>query len=447
MFIPLVLGAALAAWIMLKPRSWGLYFPFWYALFPKGFLLLDIPGVPVVTMYRMICLVLLIAVLSHGVRSPVKWARAAPLALPMFAVFIAGMLSAIIYAGSDNSGFLIAINFLIEIIVPVYTFSHYFGQCSGPQQQALLRNLLLFYGAIALYGTVAYFLEFNPYIDFLESTSHTGRVITRTYEGTLRGLRAQGTISHPITFGCALVLVLACVASVASAGKKLGKSPFSGMLPLLSIMTILIVTVLTRSRTPLVQLAVIALVTLLASRFSRSWKYIAVGGMALCLLFVAAPSFQNTIFSIINIFDSSVGEAQHGSSLEMRAGQLDVSLRYFSQSLVTVLFGNGLSTTRDIIASGTVPELYNAESLLFTLLINQGLLGIIVYFWIFVYATAIPVLEVKDRNSFAVIIGVVMGYFVFVISTDIQETLSIFLALYSAMIIRWRTYSQESTQL
>ena len=405
--------------------------------------MLDIPGVPVVTMYRLICFTLLIAVITHGVKSILGWIRSAPLAKPMVALFIFGIISAIINMGSEDSGFLAAFNILVEIVTPVFTFCYYFSKINGAKQQEICRKLIIFYGLIAIYGTFAYFIEFNPYIEFLDSTSKTGRILTRTYEGTLRGLRAQGTISHPITFGGALVIILASVSSISAAGRKLGKNPLSGAFPLISVGMILVVLILTKSRTPLVDLLVAIFLSLSLSSIKFSGKYIIIGVFVVSVTFFNVPAFQDAVFSVANIFDSSIGEDQNGSSLEMRSGQFNAAMNYFADDFTTVIFGNGMSATRNIIASEADIALYNAESLVFTVMIDQGLSGLFVYAWVFFQSIILAFKYIEDRSSRSILLGAIVGYLVFVVSTGIQETLSLFLALYSMVVLRWQTYYRE----
>jgi len=108
------------------------------------------------------------------------------------------------------------------------------------------------------------------------------------------------------------------------------------------------------------------------------------------IIFVIAITFGITFYSVK--FIDRINVKGQGSSLELRTDQL---LYSYAQFLNSPYFGNGLSyieknlVEEDKNGKKQVENLGGLESVVFTLIINQGLYGFIAYFlmmgWIFVY--------------------------------------------------------------
>lgn len=437
----LFIGGVLTVWVLMQPRGWALYFPFWYVLFPKGFVLIDLPGLPVMTMYRWLCIWLFIVVGLRVLGREVKWFRSFPLLFPMILLVFSALASSVSNLNGSNAGFIAFFNLFNESIVPVASFTLVFTSLNARAQNNFFRNLLIFYALISLYAVVAFLLEFNPYVSFLESTTRTGRIVVQTYEGTLRGLRAQGTMSHPITFGAVLALVVVFFVATSSIKAK-AFQPKSNILTsavtVLSILVIIFAIALTKSRSPVLLILTAIFILVPISNFGRAIRAVIVIGLVGFLGMSFVPAVQNAVFATLNIFDSSIGEEQHGSSLEMRRIQLEISQYYLMNS---PLFGNGMEATRNLILTGSAPQLYNSESIVFPLMIDQGIFGIFAYLFLLSSAVYIIIRETgsSEQNYRAAMLGAVFGYAVFVVATGVLDTLGIFLALYSASIIHART--------
>ena len=81
------------------------------------------------------------------------------------------------------------------------------------------------------------------------------------------------------------------------------------------------------------------------------------------------------------------------------------------------------------MAGGAAADLYDAESVVFTLLINQGLLGFIGYIGLLLavlrgVGRLLP--TVSSRRMFT---GLVLGYALFTVATGVMDTLQLFLLL------------------
>lgn len=88
-----------------------------------------------------------------------------------------------------------------------------------------------------------------------------------------------------------------------------------------------------------------------------------------------------------SIFQSN--DVQMGSSSDLRLNQLDISLHYFKKSPI---IGLGTNAITDFVKDSRYESILGGESVWFSLLINQGILGCITY--IFIYISSF--LYIKD---------------------------------------------------
>lgn len=111
-------------------------------------------------------------------------------------------------------------------------------------------------------------------------------------------------------------------------------------------------------------------------------KYIFLVPIIFCICAYCMPDYFSTIFSsIVDSDNSNVG----GSNADLRERQLDASLYYMYSSPKGAFWGHGLGYTNDYLI-GNVSDLAGAESLWFRLMIDQGILGILVMVYFFVYS-------------------------------------------------------------
>jgi len=414
-------------------RTAVLLIPVWTTLTPKALLLLDTPSVPAVSLYKFYCLALMgsyfIRVMCHKKTKSYK----KPFSRAFIALVIPSIISVITNITSNNAGILTLTAFFIEVVMPTTIFCHYLCQLHLQKLHHLLKVYIIFYCVLAIYGTLCYLIGHNPYVDFIQSTNHTDRIMAQTYEETLRGIRAQGTISHPITYGALLVITMLTYLTV-----KLNKINFSivDYIKITTITAIIVIGVLfTNSRSPLILFVVAVVIFAMLQGFVKAFK----STLGITLIFVVAFSASGVVrdktYSVINIFNPEIGDDMKGSDLAMRGEQLAVATRYF---FVSPIWGLGLDATRNIISSGTEPDLYNSESIIFKLLIDQGTLGILSYalFFLVLYRkTAHHISNIAPKRMY---LGTIIGYITFIISTGFLDTLqnTIFMSCFTYYIFR-----------
>lgn len=425
--------AVYCGWLSLsRLRKLVLLFPILCLFTPKGLGLIDVPALPYLSVNRAIVLIMLAVYALHLVASGLRLREARfPWARP-FALLAAAYLASLLAnpAGGVANALTAAME-LLEVFLPCYLV---FRFCDGAATaERVLGGFYLAAVAVSLYGTVAYVLHANPYFDYLQHTTPTGRVMAKDYSDSVRGLRAVGTLSHPITYGA--FQVYAFVAGVFLMRERRTAARMAVFLALQLLLFVGIV--LTNSRTPLVFL-LLAMGVFACLATGRDRLLLAqVVAVALALLCVAGLDYVEHFADFVaSVFSSDAAASQNGSSMQMRLGQLLVAWGFFVQS---PLFGGGIAMTRSIVASGRYPDFYNAESALFQWLIDLGLLGTVAYAWLFASVYAAARRRVAERSRYAAIHGLVTGYLVFVLATGVLETLQLFLVVVALMLIAGQT--------
>ncbi|OKP29582.1 O-antigen ligase family protein [Serratia fonticola] len=324
----------------------------------------------------------------------------------------------------------------------MYIFCHYISVLPTEKLISLAKKYTAFYCLLAIYGTVCYLINYNPYIEFIESTTQTGRVLARTYADTLRGIRAQGTISHPITYGALLVIGLLTYYTI-----KLSKKKFiiKDYLKIIIITVVIMLSVLlTNSRSPLIFFGIAVLIFATMQGLAKSLKSIIVLLMIFVITFSVSDVFRDKVYSVVNIFNPEVGQDMNGSDLAMRGGQLAVSMKYL---LISPVWGNGLDATRNIVSSEQEEDLYNSESILFRLMIDQGGLGLIAYSLFFIALYKKVALYISNASARKMYLGFIVGYIIFTISTGIMDTLQNMMFMVCFIYYYFRSISNDSARI
>ncbi|WP_158660414.1 O-antigen ligase family protein [Paraburkholderia terrae] len=405
----------------------ALLFPLLCLFTPKGFGLLDLPSVPYLSLNRAIVVIMvaffLIRVMSNGFRIT---NTNFPLTRPFVLLAGAYSTSCIFNPATWSSDAVTAVMNFSELVFPCY-FIWYFCK-STDEAKRVLKWFYVIGLIVSLYGTAAYLLHFNPYFDYLKQTTPSGRVTATDYEDSLRGLRAVGTLSHPITYGAFQTFTVLVGIFLMRKNRSAAK-----LLIFLGAQTALLVGIaVTNSRTPLVYV-ILALVIFTCFTGLRD-KVIVIKVIVVALVvgsLFGMDHVERLADFISSVASSSRGDTQNGSSLQMRAGQLLVAWRFFSESPI---FGGGVSATRTIIASGTYPDFYNAESAIFQWAIDLGLLGLVAYFALFAQLFRLCA-RVKIRFFRAVLYAMIAGYVVFIFATGVLETMQLFLVIVTLFLI------------
>jgi hypothetical protein len=392
--------------------------PVWMLLTPKALLLLDVGAAPVVSLYKYLCALLLVVHFFRvGLRAEtVK--NNYPFSFAFLALILPGAVSVVANLSNANAGVLTLVTLILEVVVPVTIYCHYISQIRSAKYAELIRIYAISACVLAVYGTLCYFIKYNPYIEIIKSSTHTGRIVAQTYEETVRGLRAQGTISHPITYGAVLVSMMYAYLIFKMRKISFNLKDYYGVGAVCLI--VLLAVLFSNSRTPVVMYALPIVVFSVLIGGVKSIKYIT-GFAALSVVgFFTVPVLRDKILSVVNILDPTVGTDQNGSSISMRQEQFATSMKYMNQSPI---WGGGLDYSRHIVESKAEPSLYDTESIIYRLMIDQGSLGFVGYILFFILLYWVVAKVTPSRPARVMYFGFVVSYLLFIISTGMMDTL------------------------
>lgn len=404
--------------ILFSYRNAVLMMPAWILLTPKALLLVDVASLPVVSLYKYLCALIVVVHILRMAFNNETIKNNYPFSFAFLALIIPASISVVANLATPNAGLLTLVTLILEVALPVTIYCHYLSQVRTAKYDELIKIYAISACVLAVYGTVCYFAKYNPYIELIKSTTHTGRVVAQTYAETVRGLRAQGTISHPITYGAVLVAMMYTYLVYKMRKARFDLSDYRGAAAVTLI--ILFAILFSNSRTPLIMYVIPIVVFSIMIGGLKSIKYVAGFIAAFAAGFFFVPVIRDKVLAVANIFDPTVGVDQNGSSISMRQEQFAVSLKYMSQSPI---WGGGLDYSRNIVESKIEPGLYNTESIIYKLMIDQGALGFVSYLLFFILLYFVVARVTPARAPRMMYLGFVLSYMVFVISTGAMDTL------------------------
>ncbi len=300
----------------------------------------------------------------------------------------------------------------------------------------ILNMMVIIFVFISIYGIVAYIFLYNPVIDFINTKFPSGaRELMYSYAEKERfGMldRAQSIFPHAIQYGCFLVMIM-FIGFCSYSKRTLINSCFR--LFGLCIMAFALFQV--NSRSPILFALVAFAVYWIFHGVRKKVILMYIGIIGLIFILTYGVSSNNAGVSLlVSVFKELFGSPTEagGSSLAMRLGQLKAATLLFSEKPI---LGHGLSTVREMIESDALPSgLYRAESFLFILMIETGLLGILAYtFFFYNYITFF--LRVKNKsdnvylkNMSILCLCIIFGYLAFILATGMMiGTFELFLII------------------
>lgn len=225
---------------------------------------------------------------------------------------------------------------------------------------------------LCIYGIIEFLLNYNIILYWLQSQTDLSFWVDHTNDIRYGYGRYNSFFHFPITFGDACVVFFYFLTFFYSKyeGVFISRKSYIKTLCLL-----LIGVFLANSRA-----TILALVFgLLQFDYIRKPKTLLI---AFFIFLIMVLPFSDYILNVYHsIFDFTGNYDVGGSSMDMRMRQLDISLFLFLQNPI---FGGGLSMIYYLMTDISIPELAGAESQLFYLLIERGLLGILGYLWLII---------------------------------------------------------------
>lgn len=283
---------------------------------------------------------------------------------------------------------------------------------TAPQNISLYSKTLFFtFCIITLYGLFLTTMPgFNPYQMMLQpifggefneayAAGQSGlSTNTELIEGRLFG-RISSVFSHPMAYGLNLgFFFIYCMLFLRNNPKLL-----------ITISILIFIAILTSgTRTPLVALAITSLIIIF---YLHRFKYFIYGLIAFLVIWYGIPTISTEsgeyIASIINPNDSNT----QGSSLSMRLGQLQGCLDIIKYDWI---FGKGYGWSNWYnITLGTHPKALWFESIIFTILVNTGICGFVIWA-IFIRGFYVYAIRyIKDRYSRIMILSLLIYFLVY----------------------------------
>lgn len=288
---------------------------------------------------------------------------------------------------------------------------------------------LVIFAILTIYGTIADLISVNPVVDLIEKhVSSSERKMIYTYESLRFGVygRAQSVFYHPLQYGCFIFVALCILFYLQKARVKINK-----YLLIFLIILFFGAIITTRSRSPLLAIMIAGFVYLFLIELEIKIRVLSlmvlIGGIS--SFFISAEN--DKVAMLISILQEITGKGSfvQGSSLEMRIFQMRNVFEIFKQN---PLSGHGLTCTRDMI---NMPGLgiLGAESIVFVLMIDTGMIGIAAYAF-FLFALFWHFWKVKknaDNSNIKrlsiIMICMIFGYSGFICATGEMKTFPLFI--------------------
>lgn len=277
---------------------------------------------------------------------------------------------------------------------------------------------------ITVYGLFNYMFQINPYYEWVIDNFFVGgetdlRSAMRALDVTQERYRVVSTFREPFIYGYTSSLLLLFYIYTLSKYNNL-------KIYWIAIFSGLIGVFLSASRTVLFS-AFISLIIyfLIGNKISGSIKYMVMFLIIISIGYSTSTTIRNSIDMTMDVFETG-GEKTSGSSIDMRNVQLIASTKYFLQSPI---LGNGYGYINNELGWGDRDnsqldsDLYGFESIIYQLMIEQGLLGLFSKFLFFISLISYFAKNIKNNKKLSALgISIVFLFLSFSIGTGPLST-------------------------
>lgn len=245
------------------------------------------------------------------------------------------------------------------------------GYCLLKQRYSwvsLSKTLLMIFFLYAIYGICTFFMQGNPYYDFVVSVYGIDAMWSEVQD---RGYRVNSFLSNPIAYG--LVMALATMSLWAYYLRNKSKM----VLALLCLIAFNLVLSNSRSSFSAFAIGVIIYAVLYYGASRKMLVAILGSCVVIGILYYNVENIAFMIDSVVDVWQTG-GNSTKGSNMELKKEQLAVSLIYFQESPI---WGHGIGYFRDVIQEryGTQSGLAGLEGYGYRLLVELGLVMIIAF--------------------------------------------------------------------
>ncbi len=277
-------------------------------------------------------------------------------------------------------------------------------------------------------GIVNLMLRFNPYI--LEMGRAFDIFLYQDYVSSYERFRVNSLFANPFDYGYACLMVN--MFSMYCKRKNIIGVRIFALLMVCSIFGI----VVCNCRTVIVAYIIgLSCYTFFSNRLALFLKYL----LAAVVLFSVSYSFiepiQTRTDQVLSIFSpqNTRNSIKSGSSLKMRARQLEESYKYFKQSPVVgngyKFIGKELGSRRQFETGNLDKKMWGYESVIFKLLIERGIVGIMAYAFLYGGLFVYLFRNIRyDRPLAGLGIAILADYLFFAIATGELNSVPVTLA-------------------
>jgi len=384
--------------------------------------LINIPGVPLLTLESTLCFLFWCIFLVK--RPTVRLEdNPFPLKYPFIAISLSYLISSIFgVAGIANS-----FTNLLKIVFENYISIWLIWKVLTDKKDYIffLKGLILFFLIAGLYGIFESITHTNPLMDYEISIAGQGdKVLDFSYgEDNFRGYRIRSIFFHAIGAGINWGLFFLIIFYIYIYYKKIFPLNYKSAASIATLS--LICLFFTNSRGPILFL-LIGLIPLFKLKNKRNILFFISAG----IIFIGFYVYKVNLFeNVTSIFSYSAQQNVGGSNLAMRLMQLNSALEIMQSHPILGIGLKGLSYYSN---QTLVDSLLGLESMWLSIIVQQGIVGIIVNLYL-IY-TLVFKLGIKQHNRFVLFLS--LAYFVVYSMTSVPGFVTSLLYTFIFMFIK-----------
>lgn len=396
--------------------------------FQDRIIILESPTV--VNFNRLLIYVLFMAELLNP---PKLWAelKAFPLIRSLTIVFL-GFVSIGIF--DDRHDVFLNLYRSIDLFVQTFfvIFLCYVNLKENADWEKLIKFFMISSIILCLYGFFIFVTKLNPVDVFITKTYNSVSFYDQ-YVDLEERFRINSFVTHPIYYGylTGALFLLGTYGFVYIRKLK--------WLCLLAMIFLFLNLLLTNSRTPLFAFVFGLFIFIYFLLKNVSTIRIALIGLCVGVGLYNVPIVQQKVDNVLDIFEPGGGKVTDGSSLKMRNMQLAVS---YDEFLKSPIFGNGFYYINETLGYSSDSEKTTSsdnfegfESIIYELLIEQGLVGIITNIIFFTSVARYFLINKYVNRIFTGLgLGILVMFIIFSVGTGTLSSEIITMALLGIII-------------
>lgn len=429
-----IIGFLLIIYILVDFKKAFILFLIFRLLLNPNINLINIPGVPLLTLEFVLCFLFWCIYLVK--RNNVNIDKTP---FPLKTAFVFNIISLILssifgIAGFGNAAF----NLIKEILENYISIWLIWVLLKDKKDYIfLIKGITIVFLLTSVYGIFEATTHTNPIMDYITSIAgdNDDKIVNWSYtteEG--RGYRIRSIFIHAIGAGMNWSLFFLIVFYLFTSYNKSIKLKYKYLI----IVTVVSIVCLffTNSRGPLI-FSMIGILPLINFKNKKNITLILLGFATFFIVFYQKDEIFTNIYSI---FSKSVQEEVGGSNLDMRLEQLDASLRIMKEY---PLFGIGLKGLNYYFNQYLVSQLLGLESIWFWVLVQQGIFGVITTLYL-IYSLVYK-LGIKAKNYYVLFLS--LAYFITYSMTSVPGFSLYLLYVFIFMFIKikkWNTLAPKT---